>query len=436
MSSYICEHTYDIEEGEAPPPPPDAEKEGHKTSRGGHKHHHHSKRHHREHHHRHEKPQIDMEDMEPSPFKAEIGRERGLYNEDDMIENDGIPLQEEEPHTDKRHRHHKHRHGHSKGGNHDTLRSFSEANEFETKEKDVEYVNLAEMPLDSVPEEEQHAPSFEPIMQAQEPQPNAPGAFRVCGPGVDSTVDDEEEFTVTPESTDGQQENGDRLLSAVLVDPEQDRREIEHEVEERLEQERAERERELAAAEPMSKYWCTPRARILGVSVLFLITVAIVTVAVVMTSMDKSPPAPAASTLDIPPALSWFVERVPQSPSFEEGTAQYDALEWLISEIDVVGEYDDENQLQFFSLAVLYFSTDGDNWINGGRNWLIRRIDERLIGTLNRSENNLRGRIPPEIGLLSTLMGKYCHRLFSTSLFCFLTIFLMLKLIWTSIPIF
>jgi hypothetical protein len=222
MSSYTCEHKYDIEQGEAPPAPPDAEKEGHKTSHGGHKHHHHSKQHHREHHHRHQQPQIDIEDMEPSPLKAQVGRGRGLYNEDDMIENDGIPLQEEEPHTDKRHRHHKHRHGHSKGGNQDTMQPFSEVNELETKEKDVEYVKLAEMPLDSAPEEEQRAALFEPIMQAREPQPNAPGAFRVRGPGVDSTVDDEEEFTVTPASTDGQQERRDRLLSAVLVDPEQD----------------------------------------------------------------------------------------------------------------------------------------------------------------------------------------------------------------------
>jgi hypothetical protein len=219
-------------------------------------------------------------------------------------------------------------------------------------------------------------------------------------------VDGEEEFTVTPESTAGQQENGDRLLSAVLVDPEQDRREIEHEVEKRLEQERAERERELATAEPMSKYWCTPRARILGVFVLFSITVAIVTVAVVMTRNDKFPPAPAASTLDIPPSLSWFVKRVPQSPSFEEGTAQYDALEWLISEIDILGEFDEENQLQFFSLAVLYFSTDGDNWIKGGRDWLSGVVDERLISKLNLSENNLQGRIPSEIGLLSSSMGE------------------------------
>ncbi len=97
---------------------------------------------------------------------------------------------------------------------------------------------------------------------------------------VDSTVGGEEEFTVTPESTDGQQENGDRLLSAVLVDPEQDRREIEdhieHEVQERLEKELAERARELATAEPMSKYWCTPRARILGVFIVFFSVVAIV----------------------------------------------------------------------------------------------------------------------------------------------------------------
>jgi hypothetical protein len=119
--------------------------------------------------------------------------------------------------------------------------------------------------------------------------------------------------------------------------------------------------------------------------------VAIVTVAVVMTSKQ------APSTLDI---TSWFVEWVPQSPSFEEGTAQYDALEWLISEIDDVGEYDEENQLQLFSLAALYFSTDGDNWINGGKDWLSGIVNERNITKLDLSENNLQGRIPAEMGLL------------------------------------
>jgi hypothetical protein len=343
---------------------------------------------------------MDIDEMEPSPLKAQIGRGRGLSTVDDTIKNDDVSLREEAEQGRKL--------------SHDTIQPFSEANESETKKKEVEYVNLGKILEDSVTEEEQHAPSFEPIMQAQEPQPNAPGAFRVRGPGVDSTVDDEEEFTVTPsESTDGQQENMDKLLSAVLVDPEQDRREIEdhieHEVEERLEKERAERERQLANAEPMSKYWCTPRARILGVSVLFLITVAIVTIAVVMTSK----PPPAVSTLDIPPSLSWFVERVPQSPSFEEGTAQYDALEWLISEIDILGEFDQENQLQFFSLAVLYFSTDGDNWINGGKDWLSGIVNERNITKLDLSENNLQGRIPAEMGLL-----RAAH-----------------WLIWTSIPL-
>jgi hypothetical protein len=144
MSSSTCERKYDIEEGEAPPHA--AEKERHDTRR--HKHHHSEHHHHREHRHRHKQPQMDIDEMEPSPLKAQLGRGHGLSTVDDTIKNDDVSLREEAEQGRKK--------------RHDTIQPFSEANESETQKKEVEYVNLGKMPLNSLPEEEQHAPSFEP----------------------------------------------------------------------------------------------------------------------------------------------------------------------------------------------------------------------------------------------------------------------------------
>jgi hypothetical protein len=93
---------------------------------------------------------MDIDEMEPSPLKAQLGRGRGLSTVDDTIKNDDVSLREEAEQGRKL--------------SHDTIQPFSEANESETKKKEVEYANLGKILEDSVTEEEQHAPSFEPII--------------------------------------------------------------------------------------------------------------------------------------------------------------------------------------------------------------------------------------------------------------------------------
>jgi hypothetical protein len=102
----------------------------------------------------------------------------------------------------------------------------------------------------------------------------------------------------------------------------------------------------------------------------------------------------------------------------EEGTSQYKALVWLIDEVKVFGNYTTEKQLQLFSLATLYYSTNGDSW-NSNTNWLSTldvcywyNVDvetcssDGLVTGLVLRTNSLNGMIPAEIGLLSSSLAK------------------------------
>ena len=112
-----------------------------------------------------------------------------------------VPKQEEHHHDSNRHDL-KDCHEDSKEYCDNKKPSFK-VQESETQEKNAQGVNLDEMSVDSALEEqEQRAASLGPNFQPQKPRPSHPGAIRVHGSGADSTVGDEDEFTVTSPSTD------------------------------------------------------------------------------------------------------------------------------------------------------------------------------------------------------------------------------------------
>ncbi|KAG7354035.1 RHS repeat-associated core domain containing protein [Nitzschia inconspicua] len=110
-------------------------------------------------------------------------------------------------------------------------------------------------------------------------------------------------------------------------------------------------------------------------------------------------------------------------PSLEEDwgdvrTPQFLALDWLTNDPNL-DQYTEERILQRFSLATLYFSTDGDNWRRNDR-WLSMEneclwysagsslpCDDNLIYTaLNLDLNGLSGTIPSELALLSNSLTR------------------------------
>lgn len=126
----------------------------------------------------------------------------------------------------------------------------------------------------------------------RQPRQTEPGAVAVPGPDADRiAAEADDTFTLTPTDT-SQQEPSNQLLSAVLVDPQQERHriqeQVEHEVRDRLEWERAERERMVAIAEPVRACWCSPRVRRLGIIGVFLLIIAIV----LATVLGPPPPPP------------------------------------------------------------------------------------------------------------------------------------------------
>ena len=133
-----------------------------------------------------------------------------------------------------------------------------------------------------------------------------------------------------------------------------------------------------------------------------------------------------APTFVVPSTLFVFLS----NNSFDNGTAlltdgtpQKQAMDWLESK-EGTSDMTDE-LLQIYALVTLYYSTSGDQWLNGGLNnqvsgrklWLLSinnycdwfgltcDADRSQVISMNLTNNTLMGPIPLEIGLLSSL-GK------------------------------
>jgi Leucine-rich repeat (LRR) protein len=100
---------------------------------------------------------------------------------------------------------------------------------------------------------------------------------------------------------------------------------------------------------------------------------------------------------------------------------QYAAFEWLRSPINIDYMSDDKRMFQRYALATLYYSTQGVNW-NTAFLWLtsaneclwFTSSDSRHICDTNRNlleldlrGNNLNGRLPDELLILSETLGEY-----------------------------
>lgn len=104
-----------------------------------------------------------------------------------------------------------------------------------------------------------------------------------------------------------------------------------------------------------------------------------------------------------------------QTPS----TPQYEALVWLADNL-YLDEYSDDQKIQRYVLATLYYSTDGPNWKEQA-NWMRNEPEcnwvtdaegdfcspDGEVMELDLWKNNLKGALPDEIALLSDSLCTY-----------------------------
>lgn len=101
----------------------------------------------------------------------------------------------------------------------------------------------------------------------------------------------------------------------------------------------------------------------------------------------------------------------------DSSSAQHNALMWLLTNEDV-DKYDEQQLVQRYVMATLYFSTDGTKWLNNN-DWLTNEDECKWFskagqgackgGKLENLEldyNNLNGFLPEELGLLSNTLER------------------------------
>jgi hypothetical protein len=224
------------------------------------------------------------------------------------------------------------------------------------------------------------------------PHQTLPGAVRVAG--FDQEDQNDSTFSVTTTTVESGRGNTDSedLISAQLVG-------------------------DIPEAEIVEeKQQCSSRLKIWsGVAVVLLVTVAVVlgTVLTRVLKVPTSTPSPQEILKELQSLLS--------SVSFDSGTAlktpsspQNKALNWLANNNTNLEEYTDDQKIQRYALATLFYSTNGtswdkkDEWISGFDECRWYNNGTSLcksgsIETLSLWGNNLVGTIPDELALLSNL---------------------------------
>lgn len=108
---------------------------------------------------------------------------------------------------------------------------------------------------------------------------------------------------------------------------------------------------------------------------------------------------------------------------FDQESVQFEALQWLAQWMASIptqelGRITKKRLVQRWTLAVLYLSMNGPNWASGADDWMGDGdicdwltnngqgncdLDD-LVSSLDLSNNNLRGSLPKEISLLTSMM--------------------------------
>jgi hypothetical protein len=203
----------------------------------------------------------------------------------------------------------------------------------------------------------------------------------------------------------------------------------------------------------LPKRWFASSAIFLIVVTVFLIVVAVtVTLALVLPS-EPTTPVPSAPGPTTPETLNNLLSslssdggealRIPSTP-------QNKAVAWLADDTNLV-TYSSETIIQRYALATLYYSTNGDSWdsnefwLDSGEEcgrwqtnslyesaWLLC-TDTGAASQLHLSYNNLRGTLPPEIGLLTSLgeciLVIDCHNALTRSLWASIRIHLVILMV-------
>jgi hypothetical protein len=156
-------------------------------------------------------------------------------------------------------------------------------------------------------------------------------------------------------------------------------------------------------------------------AVAIAVLVAVVVLAVTL-SRDGDTPVPVPPSVTIDDRLKFLL-----GPSFEvaqsnSSSPQAKAMAWLKNDTQI-DEYEPHRLQQRYALAVLYFATGGESWLNS-TGWLSNSsecewysfaqirptsgfdtvcLEESRFSVLNLAQNNLTGTVPPELELLNGL---------------------------------
>jgi len=190
------------------------------------------------------------------------------------------------------------------------------------------------------------------------------------------------------------------------------------------------------------KTFLQKRSTKVGMAFLAVIVIVAVVVGVVMATRDSGS-LPLGSNETLSPAPTLMPSASPSlepttteftvlynfiaSSSLDGGQAledpsspQYQALKWLFNNANL-DEYADAQRIQRYTLAVLYYSSNGDSWLQSTNwlsdepecNWFHKGIAGTLcnavssgVSYMNMGQNNLQGKLPAELYFLSDSLSE------------------------------